>query len=236
VVNEKRNYNDRTKIHFSYNPTTEDFPNHLLFLIFDQRAREAFGGSYPFPAPGKSSPYLIEGASWEQLSQNISSRLATIAPHTGGFALGADFQPSLERTVEQFNGYARAGTDPDFGRGGQDYDRQWAGFFGPHRADSGWPVNDMPNPTMYPIRDEGPYFAFILGAGMLDTNGGPVINAKAQVIGTSGTPIAGLYGAGNCIACPSREAYYGAGGTIGLALTFGYIAGMNAIKEPTRVT
>ena len=234
VVNEKRNYNDRTKIHFSYNPTTEDFPNHLLFMVFDARTREAFAGSYPIPEPGKTSPYLIEGATWADLSQNIEARLAKIAPHVGGFTLDAGFQAGLEDTVRQFNEYARAGSDPDFGRGAQNYDLEWAGFFGPHRADSGWPANDMPNSTMYPIRDEGPYYAFILGAGMLDTNGGPLINAKAQVIDTSGNPIPGLYGAGNCVASPSREAYYGAGGTIGLALTFGYIAGKNASKESAR--
>jgi hypothetical protein len=234
VVNEKRNYNDRTKIHFSYDPTTEDFPNHLLFMIFDARTRDAVAGSYPIPEPGKTSPYLIEGATLAELSANIESRLAKIAPHVGGFALKDGFQGNLEKTIDQYNDDARAGVDPEFGRGAQNYDTEWAGFFGPHRADSSWPPNDMPNATMYPLRDEGPYYAFILGAGMLDTNGGPLINEKAQVIGTSGQAIPGLYGAGNCVASPTREAYYGAGGTIGPALTFGYIAGMNAHKEPKR--
>ena len=234
MVNEKRNYNDRTKIHFSYDPTTEDFPNHLLFMIFDARTMDTVAGSYPIPAPGKTAPYLIEGTTLEELTGNIEERLAKIAKHVGDFSLDASFEANLEATIEQFNGYARKGEDPDFGRGAQDYDQAWAGFFGPHRADSSFPENDTPNATMYPLRDEGPYYAFILGAGMLDTNGGPLINEKAQVIGTSGEPIAGLYGAGNCVASPSREAYYGAGGTIGLALTFGYIAAMNAAKEPER--
>ena len=67
----------------------------------------------------------------------------------------------------------------------------------------------------------------------MDTNGGPKINALAQILDTTDTPIPGLYGAGNCIA-PLMPYYISAGATIGNALTSGYIAGMNAVLEPSK--
>ena len=44
----------------------------------------------------------------------------------------------------------------------------------------------------------------------------------------SGSPIPGLYAAGNAMAAPTGMVYGGAGGTLGPALVFGYRAGQHA--------
>ena len=233
AVNEKRNYNDRTRIHYVYDPGKAEFPNHLMFMIYDRRTADIYRGSFPYPQDPDKGRFVIKASSLEQLAAKIDARLAQHAAKIGGVRLADGFSGNLQATVARFNGFARAGKDADFGRGANSYDTEWDQVFGVRR-ESDWPANDLANLTMYPLADKGPFYAVILAPGALDTNGGPVINARAQIINGAGEPIPGLYGAGNCIACPSHTAYYGAGGTIGLALTFGYIAGRQVAKQAAR--
>ena len=231
AVNEHRNYNDRTEAHGIYDSSQAEYPNQLLFMIYDRRTAEAFAGAYPLPEEPSGAPHVLEGASLEELVGQIANRLAEIAAQTGGLSLAPAFAANLKATLERFNRFARAGTDEDFRRGAAGYDNEWHAVFSPMRADSDWPANANPSVTMHPFSDSGPYYAIILAAGALDTNGGPVIDAKARVLDTEDQPIPGLYGAGNCIASPSREAYYGAGHTLAMSLTFGYIAANAAHLE-----
>ncbi len=232
VVNENRNYNDRTEAHGIYDASQAEFPNQLLFMVYDQRTAEAFGGAYPLPSKPTGATHVLTGDSLDDLAERIGQRLNEVSSHTGGFSLAPSFTDNLKATITRFNDFARSGNDMDFHRGDAAYDSEWHQVFSPMRSDTEWQPNEGPSITMHPLRDEGPYYAMILAAGALDTCGGPVIDASARVLNTEDQPIAGLYGAGNCIASPSRDAYWGAGHTLGLSLTFGYIAANAAHREP----
>lgn len=230
VVNEKRNYNDRTRVHFVWDPVRVDYPNQFLFMVFDQRAIDVYGGSYPFPKDVRESALLIQGNNFAELAQNVQARLDKLAPRIGAVQLAPDFKQQLEQSVQRFNGFARQGRDDDFKRGDA-AEVDWLAYFSRPRAGQEDKLQGMANPTMHPFADSGPYYVLIVAPGALDTNGGPQIDAEARVLDAEGRPIPGLYGAGNCIGSPTRSGYFGAGGTIGPALTFGYIAAQSAHRR-----
>lgn len=115
----------------------------------------------------------------------------------------------LVATVDRWNEHVRAGGDPDFGR-----DSQMGDVYAPER-------------TLGTI-EKPPYYALPVHAGTLGTKGGPRTDVRARVMSARGEPIGGLYAAGNAAAAASGAGYFGAGCTIGVALTFGYIAGRDA--------
>lgn len=229
VVNEKRNYNDRGVVHFTWDQNKAEWTNQLLFLIADKRTVEYWEGFPPYATSGLDLKYLIEGETLEELSENIKKRLESLKKNIGSFRLDETFNEGLKKTFDKFNEYAKTGKDLDFNRGDFTYDKEW-GSIKPTKPGVNWPENIESNYTMYPLSNEGPYYGAILGSSTLDTNGGPVINKNAQVLDWNGNPIVGLYGAGNCIASPSASAYWGGGGTIGPALVFGHLAAKHASK------
>lgn len=64
--------------------------------------------------------------------------------------------------------------------------------------------------------------------GDLGTKGGLLTNEHAQVVDDAGQAVPGLYAAGNSTASIMGGFYPGAGGTIGPAMTLGYLAAMHA--------
>ena len=235
VVNEKRNYCARGRIHSVFDESEDDYPNDLLFMIYDQRTAELFAGDMLLPEPGTTADFVITAPTVPALAEAIQQRLDSLADRIGKRPLPPTFLAGLQAQIAQFNKDAKAGTDSQFKRGLYPYDTDWhKNVDSVERTDTKWPHNPGPNVTMYPLAETGPYHAIIVGGGMLDTNGGPVINARSQVLDTQGQPIPGLYGAGNCIAAAAGSGYWGGGTTLGPALTFGTIAGRNAMAEPAK--
>jgi predicted oxidoreductase len=165
---------------------------------------------------------VISAETLEELGANIAGRLQRLWDKTDGFDLAPGFAEQLRDTIATYNRYAEQGVDEEFHRGETRVQRDMSG---PAREG-----NDK-NQTMFPLSDSGPYHCILLGAGTLETKGGPRIDTHARVLRADGTPILHLYGAGNCIANPTAEAYWSGGATLGTAMVTGYIAGESAARE-----
>ncbi len=199
--NEANNYSALAGAFHQFDPATYSHINLPAFLIFDQQ----YLSRYPLASvmPGDPVP------GWITSADDLSSLAEKI---------GVD-GVQLEQTVTRFNTHAIKGHDPDFGRGESAYDR----FYGDRSRDGALA-------TLGPITN-GPFYAVEINMGTLGTNGGAKTDGSAQVLDLDGDPIPGLFAAGNVISCPTGGVYAGAGGTLGPALTFGYIAGRAAARR-----
>ena len=135
---------------------------------------------------------------------------------------------ALQATVARFNEFAASGTDEDFHRGEDPYDRFFA-------SGSARPRDDGRNPALVPI-DRAPFHAVQIVLGDLGTKGGTRTDVNGQVIDQQGTPIPGLYAAGNSAASVTGHAYPGPGIPLGSGMAFGYraarhIAGLDGLAQ-----
>jgi glycine/D-amino acid oxidase-like deaminating enzyme len=229
VMNEKMPYNERGQAHFTWDPDRREYPNLLMFMLFDESVMQDSRFArhrYPVPPAGDSDrEHVISAPTWDALAEAVDARLAELAPRIAGVRLDSAFGKTLQNSIARFNEAAEAGVDADHFRGQAPIEQAWA---------TAPRTEGQPNPTMHPFSPSGPYHCVILGPGALDTKGGPVVDHAARVVDTDGRPIPGLLGAGNCIASPCGQGYYGPGGTIGPAITFGYVAGLTAAAEAPR--
>jgi 3-oxosteroid 1-dehydrogenase len=219
VTNEKMPYNEAAQVFFRWDSAAGEYPNLVLVQIWDQRAQDHSAsdeyGRLIVP-PGSDDAHVIRGETWDELTAAIEKRLAGLTDRTGGFALADDFAANLPGTVARFNGFAAAGRDEDFARGGTPIQMI---FNGPVKDEEG-----RTNPTMWPLAEGGPYYAALVTGGTLDTKGGPRTDPDGRILDDLGAPIAGLYGVGNCVASASGRAYWAGGATLGPILAFAHRA------------
>jgi 3-oxosteroid 1-dehydrogenase len=186
-------------VHRMYDGEAAGISHVPSWMVLDQRYRNRYlfaglGPRQPFPGRWYKHGTIVKADSLEELAEKID--------------VPAD---SLVATVERFNGFARTGVDENFHRGDSAYDKYYSD------------PTVKPNPSLHVI-DQPPYYAVKMFPGDLGTKGGLVTDERARVLRPDGSVIQGLYAAGNCSAAVMGHTYPGPGGTIGPALTFGYLA------------
>ena len=172
------------------------------WLVFDQQYRDRY--IFAGLQPGQRIP-----KKW--IESGVVVKADTIAELAGKTGVSAD---ALRTTVDRFNGFARSGVDSDFHRGESAYDRYY-----------GDPTN-KPNPNLGEI-SHPPYYAAKLVPGDLGTKGGIRTDVHGRALRDDGSVIEGLYAAGNVSAPVMGHTYPGPGGTLGPAMTFGYLAALH---------
>ncbi|MEU5092735.1 FAD-dependent oxidoreductase [Streptomyces sp. NPDC021356] len=178
-------------------------PGDPVWWIFDGRFGDEPPGITVVPADRET---FTEAGLW-----HTSDTLDGLAARTG-------LDPAaLDATVRTFNRYAADGTDADFHRGEDPYDLFFARGQGP-------------NPCLIPI-ENGPYHAVQIVLGDLGTKGGVRTDTHARVLREDGTPLPGLYAAGNTTASVSGPAYPGPGAPIGSAMVFAHLAAAHLAQQ-----
>jgi 3-oxosteroid 1-dehydrogenase len=203
-MNESAPYVDAVKEIYRHNhEDSRTIPSHF---IMDQRFRNKylFGTLFPLvsiPQEYLDSGYFVKADTLEDLAESI----------------GVDVQ-GLQESIKRFNRFARNGTDQDFNRGDSAYDR----YYGDPTV--------KPNPCLAPL-NKPPFYSVKIYPGDIGTKGGLVTDEKARVLKEDGGIISGLYAVGNTSASVMGNSYPGPGGTIGPAMTFGYIAAKDMIAS-----
>ncbi len=178
------------------------------YLVLDARCRR----KYPLGPvmPGSMFPEWLWKRRW------TAEKWLAKADSIGELAdkIGVD-RAGLQETVRVFNTYCARGVDPEFHRGESAYDRYYAS------------EKVKPNPALGAL-GPGPFYAIPVWPGDLGTKGGLVTDERGRVLDASGAPVEGLFAVGNASASVMGLTYPGAGGTIGPAMTFGWLAAHEA--------
>jgi succinate dehydrogenase/fumarate reductase flavoprotein subunit len=204
-VNEAESYHDFTRALLR---ATDGADGAEAFLVCDHRAQRRYGLGFakPFPLPLRPylrSGYLRRGRTLEELAQEAGINA-----------------PGLAETIAAYNRHARDGRDPEFGKGDTPFNR-----FGGDPA-------CQPNPCLAPIA-RAPFYAVRILPGSLGTFAGLRTDARARVLSRDGRPIEGLYAVGNDMASVMGGHYPAGGITLGPAMTFGYLAGLDLAGQLT---
>lgn len=195
---------------------TVEYPQIPMYVIFDETARKAGPISVLAGMGYAALKYQWSKDNLAEIQKGWIKKGNTLAELAG--QIKTMNTATLEKTVSKWNEDIKNGEDTLF-----------------HR-----PVRPKQDPSQAAYRelvtqvwsapiDAPPYYALEVYPSLLNTQGGPKHNAKAQVLDAFGKPIPHLYSAGE-FGSMWGIIYQGAG-NIGECLVFGRIAGKNAAQE-----
>jgi 3-oxosteroid 1-dehydrogenase len=199
-TNESANYNAFGGAFHQIDVARFSYPNIPAWLLFDQEYVNRYGFGGRFGVPGTTPDWVTRADTLEELADLLSVN-----------------RDGLAESVARWNSNVAGGSDPDFHRGESAFDRWW--------GDPG--KKGQVEASIGPV-DTPPYYAVEVHPGTLGTKGGPQTDSNAQVVDLDDRPIPGLYAAGNAMASAFGMTYGGPGGTLGPAMTFGFLAGRHA--------
>ena len=176
--------------------------NLPIFMIWDSRHHQRYGLGATMP--GKPYP----------------DGLVAQAPTLAGVATELGVDPEgLERTAARFNEHARAGDDPDYGRGSNLSVRRF-------RGDG----TNEPNPCVAPV-EVSPFFGMrirLLNTGIAAA--GVRAGAFGRAQREDGSTIPGLYAIGECSTRAAAGVGYNSGYSLSRALAFGRLAALDVAR------
>ncbi|WP_132992152.1 FAD-dependent oxidoreductase [Gordonia zhaorongruii] len=185
--------------------TLDPADRHLpFFLVWDDQHRRKYGLAATPPGGEYPEGWVEEAPTLRELADK----------------LGIDGE-RLEQTAERFNGFAREGVDPDFGRGTVDYVNRFAGD----------PEN-RPSPVLGELA-QAPFHGIRLrfvGTGI--GTSGVHIDGDGRVLDADAQPISGLYAAGSVAALTTTGTAYNSGIALGRGLTLAYLIGHELAGRP----
>lgn len=200
--NEAENYHDFVRAMVAKSNSARRDPFHII-CDHDFMRKYAFGMVAP-----------LAGARRRHIKTGYLMRAKTIAELAGKMNV---VPASLHHTLMRYNADARAGSDAEFGKGSTAYNRYL-----------GDPAH-QPNPCLAPI-ETAPFYAIRVFPGDIGTSFGLSADLNSRVLDEAGHVIEGLYACGNDRNSIMGGLYPSGGITIGPALTFAYLAALDAAR------
>ncbi|KAI9373251.1 FAD binding domain-containing protein [Aspergillus egyptiacus] len=197
-MNEAQSYTDAGHAQYARNNHVKAIP---AWLIMDSNHRNKYLLGALFARQKPSPDALANGIIFTAPSLEDLARQIGVDAH------------GLSETTHRWNEMCRSGTgtDTDFGKGDNAYDR----YFGDPAS--------RPNPNMGPV-SKPPFYAVAIWPGDLGTKGGLLTDECQRVLDTEARVIPRLFAIGNTAASIMGRTYLGAGSTLGPAMTHGFIA------------